>query len=204
MTPQRTLVYVLTAMLALAGVALVLAFKDPCAGQTAQQMMSFGKCKSTFVDHLPGPSPLIALAIVCVSMMLFYEFRWYLRVWATGAIGLALLGMAGAIVYADMTKVLAVVSSLIGLALLASAYGIHLGRRGAWSLAVSAFGILALVFFFGSARLRGAMHWHLAWAILPSLAVFLPACVMLSTSAPGADRWEPFATKPNAPPTARR
>jgi hypothetical protein len=181
-------------MLVVAALAMVLAFKDPCAGQAVQ--VGFAKCKSTFRDHLPGPSPLIAMAIVCVSMLLFYEFRWYLRVWATGAIGMALLGMAAAIVLGDVTKVLAVVSGVVGLALVASAYGIHIGHRGAWSLASSACGVLALVFFFGSARLRAELHLHLAWAVLPSLAVFLPACVMLGTSPPGGEFYEPFASAP--------
>jgi hypothetical protein len=178
---QRMLVYAVTGMVCLIGILLVVAFKNPKYGR------------------LPGPAPLISLGSSWVSMMLFYELRWYVRVWATLVVGLAQLAAGIAMLYLGMPKPLGVVNAILGIALSASAYGIHLERRGPWSFAVSCFGTLALTFFFGSSKIAAEMDVHLAWAALPALGLFLPACVMLGTSAPGTPRYQPWARFPTAP-----
>jgi hypothetical protein len=117
-------------------------------------------------------------------------------VWLVGAIGAGELVIAGMILFGGMSKVLGVVNALIGVAMIAAAWGVQKGRRGAWAFAVVACGTLALTYFFGSAKLRTTTGMHLAWAVLPALAVFLPACVALATSGPESVRYEPFANRP--------
>jgi hypothetical protein len=200
---QRALVYAVMGFICFTGLVLTTAFKDPCASSATMQA-GIAKCNATLSQRLPGPAPVIALVASFLSMMLMYELRWYIRTWLIAAIGAAEIITGILIINAGMSKVLSLANGLLGLSLLGAAYGIHLGRRGAWSYAVSACGTLAVAFFFGSAKVHNATGVHLAWAALPALAVFLPACVALGTSPPGGPRYEPFAkTASSARRTAR-
>jgi hypothetical protein len=180
---QRLVVYVVTGVLGLAGLMLVLLLKDPRHGR------------------LPGPIPLIAVLAMWGTTVLFYELRWYIRQWIVAALGVTEIGVAIALLQANRATVLAVANALIGITLVAAAYGIHKEQRGPWAAAVSTCGTLALVYTFGASRVAREVGTHLGWAFLPALAMFLPACIMLATSAPGSARYAPFASKPL---TARR
>ena len=149
--------------------------------------------------RLPGPAPLIAILIMWAATVFFYELRWYIRQWVVA--GLGIVEVAVAIALFKTSPVLAASNGLIGVTLIASAWGIHKEMRGPWAAASSVCGTLALTYGFGASRVAKELGTHLAWAFLPALAFFLPACIMLATSSPGSARYAPFATKPF---TARR
>jgi hypothetical protein len=173
---QRLIVYVVTGAVGLFGLLLVLFLKDPRHGR------------------IPGPAPMIAIVVMWATTVLFYELRWYIRQWVVGALGIIEISVAVALF--QTSKVLASTNALIGITLVAAAYGIHKEQRGPWAAAASTCGTLALTYGFGASRVAKELDTHLAWAFIPALAMFLPACIMLATSSPGSTRYEPFATKP--------
>jgi len=91
---------------------------------------------------------------------------------------------------------LVVAYNVFGIGMIACSWAMRRERREGWAFALSMFGIVFIAHFFGTSVLRDAFGVHLAVAVLPALAVFLPSFLALACSPPGAPRYAPFATKP--------
>jgi uncharacterized membrane protein len=181
-TSQRSLVYTLTGLLGLMGLAMAIAFKDPCA--EIVDPMARAMCKPKLADRMPTMLVVASMLGVQVAMAMFYELRQHLRVYGLGAVGAGLAVVGVLIFTAGMAIPLALACLLGGCILVACAVGVHRGNRAAWAIATSLSSVLALVFFFGSARVQSAFDIPLALAVLPSMAVFLPLSVALTLTPP--------------------
>lgn len=181
-TSQRSLVYTLTGLLGLMGLAMAMAFKDPCA--EIVDPMARMMCKPKVADRMPTLLVVGAMIGVQLSMAMFYELRQQARVYGLGVVGAALVAVGTLVVTAGMPIPLAVACLLGGGTLVACAVGIFRNHRGAWALATSLSAVLAVVFFFGSARVQSSLDIPLAIAVLPAMAVFLPLTVALATTPP--------------------
>lgn len=181
-TSQRALVYTLTGLLGLMGLAMAMAFKDPCA-DIADPILRV-RCQPSFADRIPDGLVFLSMLGVLGAMAIFYELRAILRVHGVAVVGAMLAGTGAKVAIDGMPLPLVVALLIGGGALVACAVGIHRGHRVAWSFAVALSSTLAVVFFFGSARVQSTTGWPLAIAVLPSMAVFLPLTVALATTPP--------------------
>lgn len=181
-TSQRALVYTLTGLLGLMGLAMAIAFKDPC-GELADPMARV-MCKPKLADRMPSLLVIVAMLGVQVAMAGFYELRQHARVYGLGVVGAALVGVGAMVMYEGLPIPFVVACVLGGATLVACAVGIYRGQRAAWSIACSMCATLAVVLFFGSARVQATLDIPLALAVLPSMAVFLPLTVALATTPP--------------------
>jgi len=199
---QRTLVYSVTALIALTGLVLAMAFKDACAAHGGESAVAAaGKtCADvvTIADHRPDGTTVFAMIAVWVLVVLAYELRWIIRTWLPGALGAVFLAGSAAALAAGRPLPLVVAYTAFGVALIACSYGIYKERREGWAFAVSIFGVEFVAHFFGTSVIRSAFGVHLAIAVLPALGLFLPALIALVTSPPGAPRYAPFGKKPLA------
>lgn len=183
-TTQRSLVYTLTGLLGLMGLAMAMAFKDPCA-EIADPMKRL-MCKPTFGDRLPTGMVIASMLGVQLAMVVFYELRQHLRVYGLALVGAGLVGVAGLLLLDGYPIPLVIANGIGGAGLVACAAGIYRGDRAAWSIATAVSAVLAVVFFFASAKIASAFELSLAIGVLPSLAVFLPLTVALGTTPPQA------------------
>jgi len=183
-TSQRSLVYTLTGLLGLMGLAMAVAFKDPC-GEIADPMARV-MCKPKLADRMPTILVFASMIGVQVAMAMFYELRAHLRVYGLAVVGAGFAAVGALVAVAGMPIPFALACILGGGTLVACAVGIYRDHRGAWSLATALCSVLALVFFFGSARVQGALDIPLALAVLPSMAIFLPLTVALTLTPPPA------------------
>jgi hypothetical protein len=191
MQQQRRIIQVLIAMFYVLGFVLAMAFKDPCPHDGG-----LTPCHPTINDRLPDSLTLSGLSFTAAMLILAYECRWYLRVAMTAALGSCELVVAVLIVHDDMSTVLAVANALAGCALIGCAVGIQRGSRVAWAYATVICYVLAVVFFFGSSRVRDATGWPLSLAVLPSFMGFLPTALALGFAPPGGTPYAPFAKAP--------
>lgn len=193
---QRSLVYALTGLLCLTGLVLAMAFKDPCAHAEVANDFALARCHPSMSDRLPDLQTWVSMMLVLAITVILYEVRWYVRVGLVAMIGSAELVVAVLVWHAGMSTVLGIANGLIGCAMIACAVGLQMGKRVAWSYATAICGVLTLVFFFGSSKVRDATGLHLAWAVLPSLAAFLPATIALACAPLGGTPYAPFAKQP--------
>jgi hypothetical protein len=183
---QRAIIYACTGLIVLTGLVLAVAFKDPCASAAVDPLAP--PCTPSLGDRMPGASAYLSLGIIFASMVLCFELRWALRSALVGILGAGQV-LAGIVLASDGgSMVFAVCNGLLGLALIGSAVGIQHDRRAAWAFAGSICGTLTVVYFFGAAKVQSATGWSVAWAVLPSLAAYLPTTVVLALTAPGRPR----------------
>lgn len=197
---QRTLIYSITGLVCLTGVLLAMAFKDACAkygGESALAAVG-ADCSDVvkFSDYLPDTTTVLAMLGVWVVNVLVWEVRWVIRNWLPGLLGTAFVVLSIATLVADRPLPLIVAYFLFGVAMIACTWGMLRERREGWAFAVSMFGMQLIAHFFGTSVIRGALGTHLAIAVLPAMAVFLPAFLALATTPPGATRYAPFSKKP--------
>jgi hypothetical protein len=198
---QRTLIYSITGLLAITGILLAMAFKDACAkygGESALAAVG-AECSDVtkFSDYLPDMTTVLAMLGVWVVNILVWEVRWVIRTWLPAVLGATFVVLGIGTLVADRPLPLTVAYLLFGVAMIACSVGMLRDRREGWAFAVSMFGMQLVAHFFGTSVIRGALGTHLAIAVLPAMAVFLPALLALATTPPGSPRYAPFATKPS-------
>jgi hypothetical protein len=198
---QRTLIYSITGLLAITGILLSMAFKDACAkygGESALAAIG-AQCSDVtkLSDYLPDTTTVLAMLGIWAVNILVWEVRWLIRTWLPGVLGSAFVVLAIGTFVADRPLPLTVAYLLFGVAMIACSWGMLRDRREGWAFAVSMFGMQLVVHFFGTSVIREALGTHLALAVLPAMAVFLPAFLALATTPPGSPRYAPFATKPS-------
>jgi hypothetical protein len=197
LSAQRQVVYALTAMLALAGLVLVIALDDPC-NRLADPVLRVG-CRPSLADRIPrSPGVYLALAAIVGAIVVAYELRWSLRAPLAAVAGLGQLVVATVAGQRGMSAVLVVTCVLTAGALVAAAVGVQRNQRPGWAVAATTCGVLTVVYFFGAPKLAAAAGWPLWLGVLPALAVLLPTTVALATSAPGAPVNVPFRSRPRA------
>jgi hypothetical protein len=198
---QRAVVYTLLGLLCLTGLAIAMAIVDPCkkyGGEEALAMVG-KRCKNVvqFRDYLPGTPGWVALATILVVNIVVYELRWIIRIAIPIAVGALALVVAGVVLWKDQPGLLAVFYVLYAVSLFACAVGIQRNSREGWAFALSLLGVGAVAHFFGAAKLQTETGWSMAYAMLPGLAVLLPAFTALACTPIGGKRYAPFATKPS-------
>jgi hypothetical protein len=177
-----------------------MAFKDACAKYGGESTLAaVGADCSDVVklgDYMPDTTTVLAMLGVWVVNVLVWEIRWVIRTWLPGVLGAAFVVLSIATLIADRPLPLITAYFLFGVAMIACSWGMLRDRREGWAFAVSMFGMQLIAHFFGTSVIRGALGTHLAIAVLPAMAVFLPAFLALATTPPGAPRYAPFASRP--------
>jgi hypothetical protein len=199
---QRALVTGLLVLLVLTGLVLAVAFRDPCARYGGEDLLRMAgqRCQDVvrWTDYIPDGLTFGVLLAIFTLNLLCYELRWVIRAIAPGLLGVVFVGLGVMIHAQGMPVVLGAFYWVFGLALLASAWGIHRGYRAGWSTAAAIIGVTCVAQFFGSSRLADETGWPMSLAILPSLGLLLPIVLALATSPPGGTRYRPFARTPAA------
>jgi hypothetical protein len=196
---QRLLVYTIVGLLCLAGLVLSIALGDVCAryGGEAKLALVGRSCSDhvTWTDYIPQRDAWIVVGIILGVNIAFYELRFYLRVYGVGALGALYVGVAAVTGAGGLPAPLVIFYALFGIALIASAWGIHHERREGWSAALAMCAVMLTGHFFGTAKIAQETGAPMAFALLPSMAILLPMMIALLTSPPGAPRVKPFARR---------
>jgi hypothetical protein len=196
LTVQRALVLSIVGLLAVTGLVLGMALGDACAkyGGDAALALVGKKCDDlvTWQDYLPGRSGWIALGGFVAANVLAYELRWYLRVHGVAAVGALYVCLAGVIAVDGLPLPLVIFYAVFGVAMVAAAWGIRRDRREGWAAALAMLAVLLTSHFFGSAKIADETGMPMAYAVLPSMGLFLPLVIVLTTTSPGTPRARPF------------